>query len=508
MKNALLKSSIDSLPILTPTHLFQYETHPLWIWYDRFGDQSEKEEISEFALKLIDEGVIHEKTYIEGLDYIEVNVENSEDAFYETIDLMKRGVPLIYQGCIQIERDGVIYRGRPDLLEKREGVSHFGKWHYAPIEIKSSSEIKPLHKHQLNFYSLILEELQGILPQEMGVINRHQVKLHYLASNEDYEKTKTISKDILSIMCGKKPPSTITSKSKNSPWFKVALREAKDNQDISLVYKLDGRSLENLRGIGIKTLDDLVCAKIDSLPIIPYASPDRLQRAQLQAKALIQDKIIPLKYSPELPDHQLKLYFDIEGNPLLDVDYLFGIWVSGDPGRLYAPKNNARFYVGEEDYFVFFLAEHPNEEGSMWEAFLKWVVVLPNEYSVFHYANYEKTHLRKLSDQYGGSNALEIFQSNLIDLQKVVEQSAIFPLYFYSIKDLAKSRFINFKWRHQKAGGGQSVFWYDQWLAIGDKTILEDIVKYNEDDVRATEQLYIYILQLMQAKAHGNRLDS
>lgn len=493
MKNVLLKSPIDSLPILTPTHFFQYETHPLWIWYDLFGDQSKKEEISEFALKLMDEGVIHEKTYIEGLDYCEVLTEKNEEAYCETIDLMKRGAPLIYQGCIQFERDGVVYRGRPDLLEKREGASHFGKWHYAPIEIKSSSEVKPLHKHQLNFYSFILDELQGILPREMGVINRHQVRLHYLASNEDYEKTKMLIEVILEIMRGNKPPSTITSKSKNSPWFKAALREAEDNQDISLVYKLDSRSLESLRSNGIKTLDDLICAKVDSLPKIPYASPDRLLRAQLQAKALIQGMIIPLKSSLELPDHQLKLYFDIEGNPLLDIDYLFGVWVNGDPDRLYAPKNNARFYEGEEGYFVYFLAETPKEEGSMWKVFLEWTAVLPDEYSVYHYANYEKTHLKKLSDQYGGSEALERFQNNLIDLQKIVEESAIFPLYFYSIKDLAKSRFINFKWRHQKAGGGQSVFWYDQWLATGHRALLEDIVNYNEDDVRATAALSEYL---------------
>lgn len=500
MKSARIKPRINPIPILTPTHFFQYETHPLWIWYDLFGDQSKKEEISEFALKLMDEGVIHEKTFIEGLDYTEVRAESSEEAFNETFDLMRRGVSLIYQGCIQIERDGILYRGRPDLLERREETSHFGNWHYAPIEIKSSSEIKSLHKHQLNFYSLILEELQSVLPQEMGVINRHQTRLQYLASTEEYEKTKMLNEEILAVMRGNKPPSTITSKSKNSPWFKVALREAEDSRDVALVYKLDNRSLKNLRGIGIKTLDDLVCAKIDCLPKIPYASADTLQRAQLQAKALIQNTIIPLKNSPELPDHQLKLYFDIEGNPLLDIDYLFGVWVSGDPGRLYAPKNNARFYKGEEGYFVYFLAETPNEEGSMWKTFLEWAAVLPDEYSVYHYANYEMTHTRKLSDQYGGSDALKIFKSNLIDLQKVVEQSAIFPLYFYSIKDLAKSRFINFKWRHQKAGGGQSVFWYDQWLATGDKSIMDDIINYNEDDVRATEAL------LQWLKATGNKI--
>ncbi len=130
----------------------------------------------------------------------------------------------------------------------------------------------------------------------------------------------------------------------------------------------------------------------------PYFDKNRLERAQLQAKALTQDTIIPLESAPELPDHQLKLYFDIEGNPLLDIDYLFGIWVSGDPNQLYAPKNNARFCEGEEGYFVYFLAEHPNEEKAMLRAFLEWVAALPDEYSIYHYANYEKAHLRKLSD--------------------------------------------------------------------------------------------------------------
>lgn len=78
----------------------------------------------------------------------------------------------------------------------------------------------------------------------------------------------------------------------------------------------------------------------------------------------------------------------------------------------------------------------------MWKAFLEWAAILPDEYSVYHYANYEKIHLKKLREQYGSSEALKTFESNLIDFKKVVEQFAIFPLYFYSIKDFTKSRFI------------------------------------------------------------------
>lgn len=82
---------------------------------------------------------------------------------------------------------------------------------------------------------------------------------------------------------------------------------------------------------------------------------------------------------------------------------------------------------------------------------------------------------------------------SLVDIEKVVQKSVIFPLYFYSIKDIAKSEFLGFKWRHEKAGGGQSVFWYEEWLETGNHEILNDIINYNEDDVRATEHLYNWL---------------
>ena len=119
---------------------------------------------------------------------------------------------------------------------------------------------------------------------------------------------------------------------------------------------------------------------------------------------------------------------------------------------------------------------------------------LPKEYVVYHYANYEKVHLKSLAEEYGGSTSLDSFQAKLVDLQKVIEKAIIFPLYFYSIKDIAKSSFLNFSWRHEKAGGAQSMFWYEQWLETGNKEILDDIINYNEDDVRATESLFLWIL--------------
>jgi uncharacterized protein len=53
----------------------------------------------------------------------------------------------------------------------------------------------------------------------------------------------------------------------------------------------------------------------------------------------------------------------------------------------------------------------------------------------------------------------------------------------------AIARWIGFEWRDPQASGSQCIYWYDQWLATGDRTFLETIQRYNEDDCRATRHV-------------------
>ena len=73
------------------------------------------------------------------------------------------------------------------------------------------------------------------------------------------------------------------------------------------------------------------------------------------------------------------------------------------------------------------------------------------------------------------------------------EGREFYSLHLYSIKDIAKSEFLGFKWRYEKADGSQSIFWYEEWLETGNSEILDDIINYNEDDVRLTEHLYLWL---------------
>lgn len=483
---------------ITPSHLYQYEIDPLWIWYDQFGDRSKKEPTSDFSKRLIENGALERKNCLQSLEIglTEVAEKDAEEAFKKTLELMAKGVSYIYRGCLQFEKEGILYRGRPDLLEKQVGASYFGPWFYSPIEIKSTNLLKTIHKTQLAFHAMLLNEIQGVLPENLALINRKVELIPYHIGSTDINGLNQLVEKIVTIVKGKKPPFVITSKTKTSPWFNESLREAIEANDISLIHKLPPKSVEALRENGIFTLQDLSKADLTMLPKIPNADLKTLNRAKLQAYSLLENVVVQLHNLENLPENKLILYFDIEGNPFQDLDYLFGFWVSGDPNLKYAFGNDIRYYPEEEKYYIYFFAENEKEEKKIWEDFLLWLSFLPDDYSVVHYGNYEKLHLRKFVRRYGTSPLLQNFQKKLLDLHKVIEKSFIFPLYFYSLKDIAKSPFINFTWRNQKASGSQSILWYEQWMKTPSSENLNELINYNEDDVRATEKVFQFIINL------------
>lgn len=494
LNSFIFKIKMNTNLVVTPSHFFKLAKSPLWIWHDAFGDPSKKEPLSEFTLKIMEDGNLHEKEFISKLEVEEVSEPNPSRGVQETLRLMKEGKPLIYQGWLEMDVDGVIYRGRPDLLEKRPGSSIFGEWLYVPIDIKSSSEAKTLHKQQLAFYCMILSSVQGTSPVSAGIVNRDFIRIEVAIDRKILDKTHDDIDEVLKILRGKRPALHISSATKETPWYRVCLQEAEELSDVSLIYKLRKDTAQALRDLGIDTLSKMAAQDVDALPKISGASKETLYKARLQAQSLIEKKPIFIGEPEPIEETDLKLYFDIEGDPWMNAEYLFGFWVVGDPEGQFAQFGHVSFSEEEPGkYFIYFLAESPDLEKAMWNNFLDWLCCLPEDYKVYHYAHYEQAAINKLGEKYKRSQELDRFQERLIDLKKNVDKTVIFPLYFYSIKDIAKSSFVNFKWRHVKAGGGQSIFWYESWLETQDRQILQDIIDYNEDDVRATEHLHLWI---------------
>jgi len=211
--------------------------------------------------------------------------------------------------------------------------------------------------------------------------------------------------------------------------------------------------------------NSLVIAKIVSVKTTENKS------AALSIPApILRKKPIPYSQSVFLPIAPIELYFDIEAEPELNLDYLHGVLVIDR-------------YNNTEKYYEF-LAESAAEEGVAWEQFLELMWTYPIA-PIFHFCDYEVKTFKRLAKLYNTPAYLwKPVLKRFVDIHKYVTQKAIMPVESYALKPIA--RWLGFEWRDAKANGAQCVCWYDDWLKTGDRSILEAIVRYNEDDCRAT----------------------
>jgi uncharacterized protein len=185
---------------------------------------------------------------------------------------------------------------------------------------------------------------------------------------------------------------------------------------------------------------------------------------------ILRKKPIPYSQSVFLPIAPIELYFDIEAEPELNLDYLHGVLVVD------------RYNKTEK--FHGFLAESAAEEGAIWQQFLELMWAYPIA-PIFHFCDYEVKTFKRLAKLYNTPAYLwKPVLKRFVDIHKQVTQKAIMPVESYALKPIA--RWLGFDWRDAKANGAQCVCWYEDWLKTGDRSLLEAIVRYNEDDCRAT----------------------
>ncbi|HXK37132.1 MAG TPA: TM0106 family RecB-like putative nuclease, partial [Candidatus Paceibacterota bacterium] len=107
------------------------------------------------------------------------------------------------------------------------------------------------------------------------------------------------------------------------------------------------------------------------------------------------------------------------------------------------------------------------------------------DFAIYHYAFYERAVFDRLTLRHGASPELAAkFHGAAIDLHQRTIDAVVLPLYFYTLKDVAK--YAGYTWSDPEAGGAESVVWYDSWLKSKDPVWLQRLRQYNEDDVRAT----------------------
>jgi len=469
---------------------------------DVYGDPSRQDQASDYLLKLMRDSWEYHRTVLRGWNYHQLKyIRGDWQAGAEaTRELMGQGVDCIHKGVLLYHDDrGVTLLSRPDLLVKCSTAdvqikSDLGPWSYIPHQIKLGKRPKLDYQIVAAFHAWVLAQVQGLMPETSILILRgrsdYQVNLAKLQDRFH----QTLNACIQMLLSRTEPEVFISRQRCNlCHWYSSCYATAKSELHLSLLAGVTPSRYDYLQTLGLTTVASL--AAIEPAVLEPELSGPIARQLVLQAKSTLTGKALVKSDLTLLPVAPVEIYFDIEAEPELDLDYLLGLLVVD------RSSGTDRFYP--------LLAEKPVLEQSIWEQFLELVWRYPDA-PIFHFCDYEVKTVRRLARRYQTpSPQWEPLLTRLVDVHQLVTQGAILPVESYSLKSIA--RWVGFEWRDSDASGAQSLYWYDQWQQTGDRAFGDAIVRYNEDDCRATQRVKDWLWTFLgdrggEALAHNNQV--
>ncbi len=462
------------------------------------GDRAFKDPPNDFLLKLRRESQKHAREVLDRFypDYCQPVVPKFDSKSNtlvakakETKNLMARGENHIHQAVLLSRFGNIPASGTVSLLVKQPGKSNFGDWEYLLVNIQLGRRPKPEYKLLAAFYAQLLADTQGVMPSESQIILRrhdtYRVNLDYwLPQMHD------IVIECIQLLSQSSEPEVFISRQRCSlcSWYNYCYDRAKSLEHLSLVPGVTPKRYQHLISLGLNSLESL--ADSNSLSLGEAIGLDIASQLKQQAISLLENRPL-LKLNNGDGDRQIiptaavELYFDIEAEPERNLDYLLGVLLVD------RQTNQQQFY--------YFLAETPEEEQIIWQQFLN-LVQFHSHAPIFHFSAYEVDTILRLARLYDTPpRETKLILSRCIDLHREMTASVTLPVESYSLKSVAN--WLGFQWRDRGVSGEQSVCWYDRWLHTGDRSLLDSILRYNEDDCRATYHLKDWLANFLDRSA-------
>ncbi len=473
-------------------------------YLDVYGDLEQRDATNEYLLKLIQDSQEHQRLFIQKhhLTQPSYTPDDWQAAHNATLELMQQGVEQIYQGVLLAETaDGITLKSNPDLLIKQSGRSLFGDWLYAPMEIKLGKRPKMEYQIAVAFHALVAAEVQGAWCEEAWLLLRERGTFS-VDLWEMLPRMQEILDGCIQMLVQQQEPEVFIARSRCSlcHWLSHCHTIAKSDYHLSLLPGVTPTRYLQLQALNLTTVRSLAeinPADLEPLPGFGRETAYKLvrqARSALHNQALLVEESLsvtgvnfagnnraalssyyphPILAASGIPTASVELYFDIEAEPSLNLAYLHGVLVVD------RSANSQTFYP--------LLAESPADEVQVWERFLELVWQYPNA-PIFHFCPYELQTVERLAKLYSTpSHQVKPLLSRFVDLHERITQLVTLPVESYALKPIA--RWLGFNWRDPSANGAQSICWYSQWLSTGDRTYLDSILTYNEDDCRATHHV-------------------
>lgn len=482
---------------------------------DVYGDLDQRDATNEYLLKLIQDSQDNQRNFVSRQEFSKPTYPagNWQVAADATLELMRQGVEQIYQGVLLAEGEaGVTLRSNPDLLVKQPGRSDFGDWLYAPIEIKLGKRPKLEYQVAVAFHAMVVAQVQGAWCEEAWLLLRERGTFA-VDLWDMLPRMQAILDECICMLVYQQEPEVFIARSRCSlcHWLSHCHTIAKSEQHLSLLPGVTPTRYTQLQALNLTTVRSLADTSPAALEPIPGFGREvayklvRQARSTLHNQALLIEESLPVAeiatFAPRIsstsyphpihvalniPTAPVELYFDIEAEPSMNSAYLHGVLVVD------RPANTTVFHP--------LLAERPSDEAIVWQQFLELVWQYPQA-PIFHFCPFEVQTVERLAKLYGTPpHLVQPLLSRFVDLHERITRIVTLPVESYALKPIA--RWLGFDWRDPTANGAQSICWYSQWLTTGDRTYLDSILTYNEDDCRATHHIKEWLVGfLMEAVA-------
>ena len=490
--------------LYSPSDLVQFLNcnHSTVLALKSFSEKLEKAEESATNKLLQKKGFAHEVAYLaklkaEGKLVIEIS---KEPKLPERVELTKKalqsGADVVYQGVLYNGQ----WRGDADFLLRLETPSALGDFSYEVLDTKLARHAEAKHIIQLCAYNDLLEQLQGVRPQQLHLFLGNETLVSFKADDfyYYYQHAKTRFEQFVAT-----PPVDSYPEPCEfcgfCQWQDICEAKWEADDHLSLVANIQRSQSDKLRAVGVNTVESLAKAAPETR--IPDLNPDVFDRLRAQA-SLQMHKRSTGENKCELIDcaegrgfsrlpkpDAGDLFFDMEGDPLHPngLEYLFGLYFAKRDEFVFVPfwahsHEEERITFGQ---FMQFLADHLKE--------------FPNAH-IYHYNHYETTALKRLACRYGvAEETLDILlrQKKFVDLFKVVRESIRVSEPAYSIKNLEV--FYMEKRDGAVATACDSIVVYNEWRETGNNELLHQISEYNEVDCISTHKLRDWLLTIRPA---------
>lgn len=483
---------------------------------------------SQFNNLFANHGIAHEKRILEtykslseilefDLDQVRNSTGGYAEATRQTLDAMKRGVPVIYQAVLL--HDGFL--GLVDFLVVRHDSfgnllrDDSGRYIYEPVDAKLARRERVSALVQLGGYAAVLEDMGCATPIEvhikLGNGNTFSARAETLmpVARQMRSRLQNILNEpeiLPNPIWGEACPAC-----EKCDWSDHCSLGREVAKDLALVYGMRADTRKKLRAVGISTYEDLADKTVPSGSGIKSETVSRLQaQAKLQIKAEklgggIIAEFIGSKGLDLLPPSDLgDIWFDMESDILFDLgiglEYMFGV-LSNDKSGFFTIEAHDR--VGEKKAF---------------ENFVDYVKKRLEKFPamhVYHFANYEVAAMKRLAQRHG-TREVDIDQflrdHVFVDLYQVVRHSIRTSARSLGLKDI-ENLYMNrgATAAGQVANAVDSMVEYERYVVLmedGKQTeaasVLENIRRYNQFDCESTRGLDGWLRNFAQQSVSGS----